>query len=119
AESASTRPISALALIGAPSLACASALAAGLLLARGGFGLLSRPRGRLLLERRDLAPAGRSTAGCAGAALAEALLERIHQVDHLGALGLRRERGHLLALDLGLDRFQHARLILVVVLLGA
>src|SRR5262245_54360158 len=87
----SIRPISAPARIGQPSLGGAfrrpatSALAADLLLLHR-LGLGARPRGRLLLQLRHLGALGAVAAGArATALLAEALLQRLHQIDHLGA----------------------------------
>src|SRR5206468_4287017 len=54
-----------------------------------------------------------------GHALGEALLERLHEVDDLGPLYLRADRGDLLALDLLVHELEHVLTVLVAVLLGA
>src|SRR5262249_16970999 len=83
----STSLISALALIEVPSLGPVSALAALDLLHGRRLGLLPGPRGGFPLERAGL---GGSCAGLSAAGtLPEALLESIHQIDHLRALCLR------------------------------
>src|SRR5262249_43713923 len=116
----SARPISGCALIGLPSVAAVSAFAAlNLPLAWRGLGLLARARGRLLLERHRLGAArGRRFCALARPTLAQALLQRVHEVDDLGALRLRGEGRDFLALDLGLDGLEHAHAVFVFVLLG-
>src|SRR5262245_25564143 len=61
-------------------------------LCRGAVGALADLDGRLAL---DLGRGGRR------AALGKALLQRVHQIDDLGARGGRLGDGDLLALDLG------------------
>src|SRR5262249_42818152 len=101
----SARPASGCALIGLPSVATASAFPAlRLSLAWRGLGLLPRARGRFLLERHRLTASGRRRLGAlARSSLAQALLQRVHEVDDLGALRLGCQGCDFLALDLGLD----------------
>src|SRR5262249_12714999 len=80
------------------------------LLRRGG-GLLGRGTGALDQLDGRLAPLG-------GRALREALLQRFHQVDDLGALHLGADRRDLLALDLAVDHVEDAQPVVVLVVLG-
>ena len=59
---------------------------------------------------------GRPAAVSRGHPLAQAFLEGFHQVDHLGAVHLRSDRGDLLALDLLVHHVEHAQPVVVLVL---
>src|SRR5207244_3363747 len=87
-----------------------------------GLGLLRGLGFRAPGLRERLLRGGRSGLGgrrLGGHALGEALLERLHEVDDLGPLYLRADRGDLLALDLLVHELEHALTVLVAVLLGA
>src|SRR3989338_8910253 len=84
----------------------------GLGLLRGRGGGLGPPR----LRERFLLVAGRCRRR--GDTLGEALLQGLHEVDHLGALDRGPERGDLLALDLLVHEVEDALPVLVRVALG-